>query len=459
MVMTQRVVPNSSAWGVLAAVSVAAAGMLVMPSLACPPECEAKVSAKNKATLDAKASAERPAGPKVQFFGEAPGLEAMRARELEAAAGQHGQAGHGSDHALQHLEERLKVLEGQLREMERRAGRTRPGIAPAAPRPPSAPSEPGQPAPPARPSAANTAVILPGIATMPSRSPFAVVAPRSTATRAPLAYALSSGGAVASTSEGPDVVREYRLQAGKLEALMALMERSDVPVLMERREGAIAIHASAPRQEIFAAFVRMISPETNGGADVLGRARTLDATRAMTIPGADLYQHKVMELEGVRERLKQLERGHRDVEREAERLRQRSDRARDKEERLREEADVKRSMLGSLTDPVRQAQVKAELSQLASHAAATVAQAEAMDSAANGLEAQVAAVEAEIEALEAMIEGMEAQIEAQAEAQQQAEADLEAVDQPEEVEVEAPTPIAEPAEEETGEQTPAPAVD
>ncbi|MCP4246126.1 MAG: M48 family metalloprotease [bacterium] len=57
-----------------------------------------------------------------------------------------------------------------------------------------------------------------------------------------------------------EMVRKYVLPEGKLEALTALMSRSDVPVLIEPGEEVIVVHGTARQQAIFAAFVELIHP-------------------------------------------------------------------------------------------------------------------------------------------------------------------------------------------------------
>ena len=59
---------------------------------------------------------------------------------------------------------------------------------------------------------------------------------------------------------GEKIAREYRLPAGKLEALMALMSRQDVPITVQGGGDHITVHATAQQHEVFEAFVRMINP-------------------------------------------------------------------------------------------------------------------------------------------------------------------------------------------------------
>ena len=133
MVMTQKSRPKASAVGTFLAMGVIAAGMFVMPGLACPPDEQANSKAATKVQVAGKVSTARasknmltpskvdpssPVGvtsvggaPAVTFFGEAPALEAMRGSES------------GDDEAgLRRLEERLRRLEEQLRRLESKQG-------------------------------------------------------------------------------------------------------------------------------------------------------------------------------------------------------------------------------------------------------------------------------------------------------------------------------------------------
>lgn len=57
---------------------------------------------------------------------------------------------------------------------------------------------------------------------------------------------------------GSDESREYRLSDGKLDALTNLMERSDVPILIERGCESITVHGNPVEQEVFSAFVNLL---------------------------------------------------------------------------------------------------------------------------------------------------------------------------------------------------------
>lgn len=70
-----------------------------------------------------------------------------------------------------------------------------------------------------------------------------------------------SAGGQASAGEQPMVSRTYKLSQGKLEALLNLMARQDVPIFVARRDEGIEVTATARQHEIFSAFVAMIDPD------------------------------------------------------------------------------------------------------------------------------------------------------------------------------------------------------
>jgi len=87
MVMTQNAAPRTSVFGCCAATLIAAIGMFVMPSLACPPDKESGTC--NETTpAAAKAKKVKSGQEDVEFYGEAPALEAMRQRQPGATSGQ-----------------------------------------------------------------------------------------------------------------------------------------------------------------------------------------------------------------------------------------------------------------------------------------------------------------------------------------------------------------------------------
>ncbi len=134
------------------------------------------------------------------------------------------------------LEARMERLERKLEELTERLA-----AGPPTPRPPVVVEMPGQPAP------ANVFV---------RRSP-----------RAPQA-------------DGPKEWRHYELPQGKLEAIIALMSRQDVPVLIRSQGGGIDVEGTPQQQAAFEAFVRLINPSQGDAAPSDRRARRAVRSRA-----------------------------------------------------------------------------------------------------------------------------------------------------------------------------------
>jgi hypothetical protein len=263
MVMTQRVAPRASILGLAFAVGIGAAGIFVMPGLACPPEDEkpaAKTaSMKEKAAKD-KAKAEKRQA-EADFLGEAPALEAMKLQDKtqsDQAAGLKAKL-----EVLQSKERALKEMEVKLREMEKKLQQMqRQGDSKGA----------GQSAGPGR--AMGPVYVLrsqPGVTlTTPGARDSVTLTPYVTRV-APAAPQVAAMG-------GENTVeRAYELPEGKLEALVGLMSRSDVPIFVHRDGNKIFVQASPRQHEVFGAFVRMINPD---GASPATGAVGLAAPRA-----------------------------------------------------------------------------------------------------------------------------------------------------------------------------------
>lgn len=440
MVMTQRTAPNASKIGVIVASLVLAAGALVTPGLACPPEKEAKAAGAPRA---AKARGPSGSAEGGAFLGEAPAIDAMiqaekaRTEKAKAKSKSKKQPGQAtilapsrsealSDAVVFYREQaasadgiaRASVIDrAQIEQAQelarvyaerattqgahaaqqakraakaysdaiRRAARSRgPGAAAALPSPPTPPTPPVAPLAPL----AGTAPVAP---TPPApMNPMAGAASRIRSLDAFGGAATMSGPA-----EGTEP-RDYRLPAGKLEALSELMARQDVPIWIERGQGKIVVYATPEQHETFAAFVRLINPE--GGAE-LGTPRGAAAGplggRAGAPAGANV-QH-------LRALLESLESQRDSREEHIDRLRERADELREKAERLREMAEeLREQATDAANDAARGALHQAEES--------LSVQSNGLQSQAADVEAQVAAFESEFEAMEAQIEQLEAQI-------------------------------------------------
>lgn len=148
----------------------------------------------------------------------------------------------GFENRLRRLEKQMDRLGEHLEKIADRledGSRGRRGMrAPREPREPRAPREPRSPRGPRPP------------ASWRGPGPFAdVFGPEGV------------GGLLWRAPESDETMtRSYTLPDSKLEALIALMVLSDVPILVSPNDDHIDVHATARQQEVFAAFVDMIHP-------------------------------------------------------------------------------------------------------------------------------------------------------------------------------------------------------
>lgn len=441
MVMTQRTAPNASKIGVIVASLVLATGALVTPGLACPPE-------KEKATTSAGHGSAGGA-----FLGEAPAIDAMiqaeKAQTEKAKAKskskkkQPGQATlvvpnstpadtvtiYGGQavspdaiarayvvdraqieraqelarvYADQAAQNQARAAANQARAAERaakaysdavrRASRSRSGAAGLM----TMPAQPGSPVAPVAP----LAPLAPFAGTAPT-PPIPPAAPSPLAGMAPQGHTLDAfGGAptLSGPAEGTEP-REYRLPAGKLEALSELMARQDVPIWIERGAGKIVVHATPEQHEVFAAFVKLINPHGATGA-----GHSSSRYRA-TAPSPEVSGRMLDEL---RAKLDALNAQRDKQEEHVDMLRERADEMREKADRLREMADeLREKATEAANEATREAlqQAQQTLSEQSSGIETQIADIEAQ---AEAFEGDMAQLEAAIESLEANIEQMDA---------------------------------------------------
>ncbi len=91
---------------------------------------------------------------------------------------------------------------------------------------------------------------------------------------------------------GEETVVEYKLSKGKLNALIELMSRSDIPVLIEATNQGIEVHGQALQQSAFAAFVDAING-SNGNLSTLLSAPWPEITkREKAEKRAKRHRHK-----------------------------------------------------------------------------------------------------------------------------------------------------------------------
>ncbi len=298
MVMTERVRPKLSIAGISMAFLLAFAGWTVAPAESCPPKdakdkADAKTPCAVKAPCDVKAPCEpgeapavvkplkapkpqelldaTPVVPRFEVvvprpmvatgvtqpkvaWGAAPRADVMAVPPLAGIAVAPvplGDRGDGDDD----LEARMSRLERQLERLSEqldRLGDVRPrGEAPssggwAGVRGVEPPREPAPPRMPTPPSASRRAT--------PPAPPAPPQPPRA-------GGAAGSGRMAPILPRGETISREYKLPAGKLEALSKLMVRDDVPILVSPGRGSITVQATEPEHCVFGAFVDMINSE------------------------------------------------------------------------------------------------------------------------------------------------------------------------------------------------------
>ncbi|MFN0132384.1 MAG: M56 family metallopeptidase [Phycisphaerales bacterium] len=264
MVMTQRVAPKSSILGVALALSVALAGAFVMPSLACPPTEEEKAAqaektaaksagkAAEKAHKAKAAKAPKATSSKAEagFLGEAPALEAMRATEENRARA---------------ADDRTRTMEAERRAYESaaRAGQQQSRNAEAQRR--------------AAEQSARAAVRAQELgAAAQRRGAEAQKRAMENQARAAENRARARGGVSVTAPAQQNAAtepREYRLSDGKREALTELMAREDVPILIERHDDKIVVHATPTQHKVFEAFINLIEPDTAKNDDAGERGK------------------------------------------------------------------------------------------------------------------------------------------------------------------------------------------
>ncbi|MBX3388608.1 MAG: hypothetical protein KF691_04050 [Phycisphaeraceae bacterium] len=286
MVMTQKSASRVSLFGAFTAAGVVALGAFVMPGLACPPEEKAeKEASKNKAsgfvviTPDGKKV--KSADGNVQFFGEAPALEAMRAKKAKSGA-----------------------FAAPVAPV--------PPVAPVAPVPPVAPVAPMPPMPP------GTGVFF-------ESAPKAKVIARGGQCGASRPKAIASSQDLRSGR----TARAYVLSPGKAEALYKLLSRSDVPILVQRKGNSIVVWETDAQHPIVAGFVEIINPGGSGGASGEGSGRSAARSAEQAEAGARRGLTRSYE-----QALRELNANRANIERNAERMRAQADRFREQQEQL-----------------------------------------------------------------------------------------------------------------------------
>ena len=254
------------------------------------------------------------------------------------------------------------------------------------------------------------------------RAPQAPRAPR--APRAPQPPALIDELFVAPDSEGETTSRMYHLPAGKLEALTALMIRSDVPVVVSPSADGIELHGTESQHRIFKAFIAMIHPNDDGRSDAsptpfdvevaperlaAGIAlveagapdadelrRTIEDTVSahqaqMALEFAHAADEAQIQAEQFRAQLAAMSRQSEMIEEQADGMHQAADEMREQADELREKAEEVKSQTSDMEKSERDA-AKATARELAVQARQLAQEARRLDREAERMEQEAARV-------------------------------------------------------------------
>ncbi len=137
-----------------------------------------------------------------------------------------------------------------------------------------------------------------------------------------------------SDPDGRQIAREYHLPSGKLEALLALMSREDVPVKVQGGGDKIIVHATHQQHEIFEAFVHLIDPE--GRVSPAPRA----AVRSFSVGRSGGHTPRPGEAvsDTLKKQIEEINREREKVQREAEKIRAKAETLRSKADGMKDEA-------------------------------------------------------------------------------------------------------------------------
>jgi hypothetical protein len=228
--------------------------------------------------------------------------------------------------------------------------------------------------------------------------------------------------------EGEIVIHAYRLPEGKLEALTALMVRSDVPVLVSPQEDRLEVHATPAQHAIFAQFVALIAPDERHP----GASRFTDDGPSMARRIEKKIQRKIKAVEKKAKKIakKRKERKkHKECQKEKERKKCKekrtkhdhsssehtfnADRGTHIEGLIEENIKGALESLSALGDEEQLAKVTEMVHQLASEAAhgGLKDQGQSLEAQAKALEQQARAFEAQAEQLEEQATQIEHQAE------------------------------------------------
>jgi len=376
MVMTQKSASKMSLVGAGAAACVIALGAFVMPGLACPPEAKAsaekaeKVAAElanasgtvivltpdNKAKVKNKSKSKDGGEAGSQFFGEAPALEAMKARKS-----------------------------GQ-------------GLAPVTPIAPISPSSP----------------IAPMAA--PSGAMFRVGPDRVAIAKSGQCGASRSKMVMSSDDlKAGRVARVYVLPEGKSEAFYELMSRSDVPILVQQKGNSIVVFATEGQHPTIEGFIKIISP---GNVDPVGaRGAGQSAARGRSSFNADsmrAFQEQARAFQeqarGYQQQLRELNSNRASIERNATRARAEADSMRAQQEQLEAAAEQMAEQAEQMEEGKARQKLEAAAEKLRQRAEAAERKVDSSEEQADGIENQIEELENRAEEIEQRAEELQDRI-------------------------------------------------
>ncbi|MEK6644582.1 MAG: M56 family metallopeptidase [Planctomycetota bacterium] len=211
--------------------------------------------------------------------------------------------------------------------------------------------------------------------------------------------------ATPSPATGEKEVRVYHVSHGKLDALVQLMSRQDVPILISAQNDGIHVTATPTEHEVFNAFVHMIDPKDGaprmsiGGVSVIpapapSRMRS-PARSAIRVPAPGAVGMGMGKLDAkLSNRLAEIERRQtsRARERDRDAMEEHRDQLLEQADVLRDRAEEMKERAAELKDAAREA--------LTSQAQELVRQASELAAHAKGMEKSLKDAERDLEKLE-----------------------------------------------------------
>lgn len=371
--MTRKSGSKMSLVGAGAAACVIALGAFVMPGLACPPEAKASAAKAEKVAAElanasggvivvtpdgvakvknkSKSKNQDAAAAELQFFGEAPALEAMKARK---------------------------------------GGQGFTPMAPMAPMP-AMPAAPGQaPTPPGFPAGAMMRI-----------GPDRVAIAKSGQCGASRSKMVMS----ADDLKAGRVARVYVLPEGKSEAFYELMSRSDVPILVQQKgRNSIVVFATEGQHPTIEGFIKIISPDAKASG---ARGEGQSAGRSSVNRGADsarAYQEQARayqeQMRGYQQAVRELANSRAQIERNASRVRAEADRVRAQQEQLEAAAEQMSEQAERAEEGASRQKLEAAAKKLRQRAEAAERKSEITDNQVEELEQKIEELENRAEEIE-----------------------------------------------------------